>query len=230
MKNLTLADLSLGVPELLEKRVEFLHLVDPRGAIEKQLRAQVERLLELPAAARRNRPLAEALGLTDDLHDGSGSGVFYYLQAYLVCPLVPAEIRAAAARIRGGFIPVLDELRATYADEASRAKDRASKLEPFRADLEQFPIAGGGTLFDWVKSFLDAGIKLDGLLAQRSDEAASAAGGGRQAAAGLRGSLIGLLGRLRDRVRDELKTDPALPRDLEAKLFSYVDQLAASRG
>jgi len=38
-----------------------------------------------------------------------------------------------------------------------------------------------------------------------------------------------LLGRLRDRVRDEVAADSALTRDLEAKLFSYVDPLAASR-
>ncbi len=47
----------------------------------------------------------------------------------------------------------------------------------------------------------------------------------RKDAGRLRVELIGLLNRLRKNLDAELKDDPALPQDLDARVFGYLDLL-----
>ena len=46
----------------------------------------------------------------------------------------------------------------------------------------------------------------------------------------LRVSTIGLLGRARASLADELDAKAALPRNLDARIFGYFDELASMRG
>ncbi len=146
-------------------------------------------------------------------------------------PALPKELRDAAERIRNEFIPELRELRDSYADEARRAIERKAKLATFRSDLQRFPVAWTDgtakhpTLYDWVAAYLDAGAHLDELLSARAD----AAPGSRADAGALRASTLGLIGRFRAGLANELTANPKLPRDLDAKVFAYLDLLTDLR-
>jgi len=84
------------------------------------------------------------------------------------------------------------------------------------------------TLLAWASAFVQAGDDIDALLRARADiqntsEDASVT-------APLRSATIGLLGRFRDALRDEIEEEgSALPKDHEAKLFAYLDELAVNR-
>lgn len=158
------------------------------------------------------------------MHDGFGNAVWYLTEAYLRLPTATKKQRAAAQRIRDVFVPSLASLQASYADEAQAALDHRPKLDELRADLELFPVAGA-TLAAWVDGQLKAGVKLDELLRARAD----AAPGSRKDAATLRSKAIGQLQRFRDALADERDVNPKLDADLEARLFGYIDQLAAMR-
>ncbi|HVK65888.1 MAG TPA: hypothetical protein VM694_15510 [Polyangium sp.] len=45
----------------------------------------------------------------------------------------------------------------------------------------------------------------------------------------VRSATLGLLSRFRAALIDEIEEDPALPRDLEARVFSYLDELQTMR-
>lgn len=68
--------------------------------------------------------------------------------------------------------------------------------------LKMITVPGGKTLYVWVKEFLDDGDELGGLLADRGLTTASVESA--KAAAALRALTIGLLGRLRSAVQDEI--------------------------
>lgn len=77
-----------------------------------------------------------------------------------------------------------------------------------------------------MNSFLAAGNDINQLLNDRSlthAEPISAS------AIKIRTTTLGLLSRLRATLIDEIEGDPSLPRDLESRIFSYIDQLQAAR-
>jgi len=51
----------------------------------------------------------------------------------------------------------------------------------------------------------------------------------RKAASKVRSETVGLLNRLRDALADDIAANPALPRDLDAQIFGYLDVLEAQR-
>jgi hypothetical protein len=97
-------------------------------------------------------------------------------------------------------------------------------LISMKADLERFPLAGGGTLLDTATAFLAAGESIHHALSDRADVPK----GTRKEAAQLRSITVGTLGRLRADVIREVKKDSKLPRDLEARIFGYLDILEAT--
>jgi hypothetical protein len=156
----------------------------------------------------------------------SETEIWCYTEAVLHVPDISDEIRAAAERVRDVFLPQRDALGDSYAGEAATAKKNRQKLAEFEADLKSLPTPDSRTLYDWVVSFIDSGDKLDELLSERST---TEAGHDGKAASELRSKTIGLLRRLREALRDEVEANDALPRDLENRVFSYVDELAAAR-
>ena len=224
MRTLTLSDLKLGIGDLLSRRVETVRATRCGAIYEPLLRASLDAIHALPAVTFGSRPLSDQLSETDVVHDGFGNAVWYLTEAYLRLPTATKKQRAAAQRIRDVFVPSLASLQASYADEAQAALDHRPKLDELRADLELFPVAGA-TLAAWVDGQLKAGVKLDELLRARAD----AAPGSRKEAATLRSKAIGQLQRFRDALADERDVNRKLDADLEARLFGYIDQLAAMR-
>jgi hypothetical protein len=138
-----------------------------------------------------------------------------------------ADLKACARRIREAFIPNLKELLAKYALEASRAMEREPLLTTMKADLERFPIAGaqGRTLLDVAKAFIQKGKDITTTLSDRADIIQKS----RAKATSLRSSATGAVNRFREDVGRELKKDPTLPQDLDARIFGYLD-LHVTRG
>jgi len=79
------------------------------------------------------------------------------------------------------------------------------------------------TLYDWMLGFLQAAEGLDAALSQRSASRKMS----RSPAVPLRSSTLSLLTRMRASLQDEIALNPTLPRDLEARIFGYFDEIAA---
>ncbi|MDI3282014.1 hypothetical protein [Polyangium sp. 15x6] len=225
MRNLTANDLFLGVQDMLTERKADLELSVIGKLYTPQLSARLVLLEALPER-QATRANAGALAETDSRHDAFGDGIWCYTEAVLVTPGVSAEARAAAQRVRDAFVPNRGRLVDSYAEEAAQAKKNRPKLDELEADLGSLPVPDGKTLLHWALGFVDAGETLDKLLSDRSSTEATAAS---KPATELRTTTIGLLRRFRDALRDEVATNPALPRDLESRVFAYIDELSARR-
>ncbi len=225
MANYTLIQAAQGLRNLLEERAADLRKTKAGRFHEPalvELRAEID---ALPAAITGSKPLVEDLDTADALHDGYGAAIFYATEVALRLPDTSAEVRAAALRIRDAFVAALAELQDAYVMEAHRAAERRSLLQTMRADLELFPVRKGETLLQVAERFLDAGDKLNALLSQRGDVPKA----DRRKAAVLRSRAVGLLNRLRADLREEVERTPSLPRDLEQRVFGYLDTLSAMK-
>jgi hypothetical protein len=222
---LTLAHIRLGLADLLDKRLSDLHKSRAGKYYHPMLEEQLTAVNALPPGLTGGLPLAAALDLLDATHDGHGGVLYFTTEVYIRMPDADPELVAAAHRIRAAFIPALAELGANYPTEADRAIERKPLLVSMKADLKRFPLAGGGTLLDTATAFLKAGEDIHLALSERADVPK----GTRADAAALRSSTVGTLGRLRADVVREVKKDSKLPRDLEARLFGYLDTLEATR-
>ncbi|MDI1475481.1 hypothetical protein [Polyangium sp. y55x31] len=222
MRHISLVALFVGLNDLLTNRKDALLCFASGAASIKLLTARRDALAKLPSIAA-GRPLVDDLGAADARHDALGYAVWHILEAYDRHPDIPEHIRAAARKIRAAFIPTLEDLGASYPAEAKAAMDRKPAFADLQSELALFPVAGG-TLSDWVESFLDAGIAIDSLLSARADLESKT----RKDAARLRGEVIGLLNRTRKNLALELQEDPSLPKDLDARIFGYLDLLEKS--
>ncbi len=225
MRYLSLAAIKLGLSDLFDKRHAALILSNAGKTYEPILQQKKALIDALPPALTGGRPLADALGLADQRHDGFGAAIFHVCQAYLRWPDVPPPVKAAVERVVAAFIPSIEDLQASYAVEAHAAMQHKNDLVTLAADLGAIPIAGGLTLLDWAQGYITAGESLGMLLSQRADIDASA----RSQASQLRASTVGILGRFRGALLDEVAASPGLPADLEAQVFAYIDELDAMR-
>jgi hypothetical protein len=228
MKNVTIGDLSLYLRDLLENHGDVLRASATGKLYEPRLRAKKEAIEALPEGVLSRSPFAEELSAEDVTHDGVGSAVFHLCEAILLHPRLPAHVKQTAETVRATFIADPAELRRSYADEAATALTNRPKLARHKAALKAVQVPGGGSLFDWVKAFLDSGDAIDGLLRKRAAALATAQDGSGTGA--LQASTVGLLSRFREALRDELTDEGSkLPADHEAQLFSYLDKLSADR-
>lgn len=223
---LNLADIKLGVDDLLDKRRPALVLSSIGKSYLPMLEGKQKFVNALPLAFTGGRPLAEALGATDNEHDGFGGAIWYLTEAYLRLPVQNASTIESVKRIRAALIPNLSGLGDSYADEAEAAIRRKGELAQIETDLKAIPVNMGGTsLYDWAIGFLGAGEKLSVLLSERAD----AAIGGRAGSQKLRSETIALLNRVRSAIADECVMSPALPQDLDAQIWGYLDELEKQR-
>ena len=225
MRKLTVDDLFLGLKDLLSTRRADLDTSAIGAAYAPQFVSRAAQLEEL-TARQTTRVNVTELADADGEHDGFGQGVWLYTEAVLMAPSVSENTRQAALRIREAFIPERSVLIDTYAEEAARAKRNRPKLAELENDLKSLPVPEGKTLYDWVKGFLDAGDSLDKLLSDRSTAEAAPSG---TIVTTLRANTIGLLRRFREALRDEVAANASLPRDLEQRVFAYIDELANRR-
>jgi hypothetical protein len=225
LHKLVLYDMKIGLADLLDNRNKALVSTKAGQSYQPMLAQKRAAIDALPPALVGGRPLAADLADTDAVHDGVGTALWHFTEAYLNLPGAPPEIVAAARRIRAAFIPKLDELGDSYASEAAKAQARRDDEQKLKADLKLFPVVGNNKTLDlWVDQFLTAGEKLDVLLGKRADNTVGRANAGK-----LRTSTIGLLNRLRSALADELEHDAKLPRNLDSQVFAYLDQLAKMR-
>jgi hypothetical protein len=227
MQRLTLGDLKLGLKDMLHTRPEDLALSAFGELYLPMLVARREAINALPEAFTGGRPLAAELAEIDAHHDGLGGAIWFITEAVLRHPGLSPELREAAQAARAAFIPELSVLRKPYADEAIAAHDHRPDLARLADQLKMITVPGGKTLHTWVKDFLDDGDRLGSLLADRGQTTASV--DSPRAAAALRSSTIGLLGRLRAAVQDEIAAGAKLPKGYEAKLFATFDELHKRR-
>lgn len=224
MQYLQLSHFKLGLDDLFEKRKADL-LASAAGAYyAPRLSEGLTAIHALPPVLTGGTPLAAELDAADNQHDGYGAVLFFTAEALLRLPDGDPAHRAAAQRIREAFIPVLGELTAPYAIEASRARERRPLLQDpqLTQDLKLFALPDGRTLVDVAAAFVKAGEHLDQLLSARAD----APKGTRKEAGQLRGRVLGLLSSLRKDLAEEVLKDPKLARDLEHRVFGYFDTLS----
>lgn len=232
MRSMLLSDLRLALPALLDDKAELLEdthagrLYLPRLA---EKRDAIEALPTTPAAAE-GRPLADELAEADVEHDGFGAAIWHYTEAVRLAPGISEDARAAARRVRETFVPELALLVSSYASEAAHALGKREQITAHKDALAMLPVPGKKTLRAWVEGFVTRGERLDTLLRARAERTAAGLGErDRSEASPLRVSTIGLLGRLRTALADELADDPERLASLDAALFGYIDQLAADR-
>lgn len=228
MRNLTLGDLAIALSDLLDKRRSELERSTTGKLYVPLLEAKRAAIAALPKGATKARANAAELDAADALHDGYGAAIWHLCEAARRHPTLSASVKAAASEARDAFVPELRELQDKFADEARAAQRRRPELTTRKTSLKAVVTPGGGTLFAWVKSFLDAGDALGELLSSRADTEAHAKSG--KGAATLRATTLGLLGRLRGGIADELDAGAVLPADYEASLFAHIDELAKRRG
>jgi hypothetical protein len=223
---LNLADLKLGLDDLLTKRQPALLTSSFGKNYEPLFATKLTAVNALPEALIGGKPLAEALAQTDDVYDGFGAAIWHLTEAYLLLPVQVPSVVAAISRVRSGLIPQRAELRDSYADEAESATRRQEQLPQFEADLKAIPVVmGGNSLYDWAVQFLGAGQKLSTLLSERADVSTS----GRAGAQKLRSETVALLNRARQAIADEAALSTTLPHDLDAQIWGYFDELEEHR-
>jgi len=227
MRYLTLADLKLALINLLNERKSELSVSDTGKLYTKQLHAKLDEIQKLPEALTGGRPLAHELGTTDIEHDAIGESLYYYAEAIIRNPLLPIPVKRSAQRVRDTFVPRLDVLRESYADQAAAALENREELTRLENDLKALPVPLGGTMLEWATAFVERGETMHRLLSDRSLSAGAAPL--PEHAIKLRASTIGVLTRFRAALADELDVSPDLPRDLDTKLFSYFDELQDMR-
>lgn len=228
MLYLTLGDLKLILEDLFKKHHLALNSCKAGEIYEPLLRNRFERLSAIPNVLIRERPLAEELDSADIRHDSGATRLRNTTKAAIDDPLTEPEIREAAERIQRDLIPSLSITKASYATEAANAKERRKLLDERASDLKLFPLPGGKTLYDAAVQFLDAGEEIGELLSARATVEATNEQD-RSEIVLLRGELIGLLGRLKQTLADEMESNASLPRDLSIQLFAYAEQLNDSR-
>lgn len=228
MRNLTLQDVKAALPDLLDMRADALSATHA-GQIFLPMLSNLRRKLDALPEGEDGDLVAE-LAREDARHDGYAAAVWYAVEAYLRLPVLEPGERRALEGLRDGLLPRPGELSAPYAHEAALAKERAAALGPeFRALLERYPVRGGTTLLDWMRSYLESGERLQRLLSQRSVEESFGTGYEPLDAGRLRGRAVGLLAQLRETLKHELHADPARWQEIDDTVFSYVDQLSQHR-
>jgi hypothetical protein len=227
MRNLQLSDMKLALRDLFEKRGADLLLSLQGKAYAPQLKKKLAEIEALPASLTSGRPLAQELTDEDNRHDGAGEAIYYYTEFVSSSPLASDAKKAAARGIRDALVPRLGVLRDAYASEAASAARNRAALDTLKKDLQSMPIPDGGTLYDCAVAYVEAGEKIGALLSDRS-----LAGNAPlpPEAKQIRQLTLGLLGRFRAALADELADDKTLPANLDQRIFSMFDELQAMRG
>jgi hypothetical protein len=235
VKNLYVSDLFLALEDLLHVSPDSHRAKIFANTLTGQLYQEIlakglEDLRALPPEMIGGRPFAEELGQLDLLHDGFGGAFIEMMNGYLRIPTLSAARRAKVELLLREFATKgFGELRASYPDEAAMAKERQPKLAQYKEMLREFPLADGVTCYDLIRTQIESGITINQKMSERAKTEAEQGERSRAGAGKLRGSLLGTLTRCRAALSDEVKMKSSLPRNLDAQLFGYFDELDAKR-
>lgn len=226
MSELTIDDLIAILDDMLTKRLAALQATAFGQSYEPMIRRRLGELRALPEALR-SRPLSELLATTDQRFDALGAAIDEIGRGLeRLWDLLSPETLASVKAIRARFVPARAVLKAMYADEAAHARKVKPSLTEHEAALRAIPLPEGHTMYDVASRFVDSGEQIGTLLSRRVEQETDAQ---RNEAGKLRSRTLKLLTRLRDAVDEALDHDPALPRDLDARLFGFLDQRVAQR-
>ncbi len=228
MRHLTCGDLMLVLDDMFTNK---LVLIQPTLAFQLFGPSLGEKRRSLSSVQKglARRPLKEALRETDREHQSTGRALYYVCRGMEQLELLPLETRAVFTRVREVFVPSLSVLTKSYEDEAAFAKrldDDALSLKP---SLETIPLGNDLTLYSLVFVYVEAGKKIDSLLSSRADTRADDEVKRTREVNRLRSLTLGVLSQFREALVQEISVNSDLPRDLESKVFSYLDQLCETR-
>jgi len=228
MRYLTTDDLRLAVADLLDAKAALLATSKAFALYRPALQTN-RAALEALYVALLGKPLADELAAADAEHDTTGRA--FHCLAEGLSPLdgISGEKRALLVKARAAFAPSLGSFNTGYADEAAAAKAKRAALDGMRAELAAWTVAPDLTLAELAERHVTAAERLGALLSQRADVVAEDEAAKERRQLTIRAETVGLLGRLRRALSDEISLDASLPRDLELKAFAYVDGLAESR-
>jgi hypothetical protein len=225
---LTEGDVSLVLDDLFENKIGLLEQAKAFAIYRPALEERREKLAAVRKALE-GRPLSEELKTADLVHDSTGRALHLICTGLGQLVTLDQDQRNLLARIQKTFVPTLGDLQKSYEDEAAAAARRRPALEEMEAELKAFPVAPEMTMHTLVSSYIDAGQQIDVLLSKRATATAEETSGREAESVAIRSETVGLLGRFRSALADEIAMTPELQRDLEAKVFAYYDQLSQSR-
>lgn len=227
MRSLTVGNLILALDNLLDVKTALLLSTQIGQSYKPILEGKRNELKALPDSLKGKLPLAAEMGEVDDIHDDAGDSIWHICEAVKLSPIANAEAKGAAQRVQAALVPKRQVLRAPHADEAMAAKKNREKLSALEVDLKGIPYPGGKTAYDIALSYIEAGEKLDTLLQERANIKVNTAL--TEEAKALRQSTIKTLMNFRAALQDSVEGDAALPRNLEALVFGYFDELSERR-
>lgn len=228
MLHLTLNDLFLALPDLLDRRASALDGLLAAQLYIPSLERLREQLIALPIGDQAPDRFVEELSEADTRHDALASALNYFVKAYLRLPDLEEAHREQLLSLEP-LIPDLSDGRASYASQAATAIERFEGATETQLEaLRQLPLVGDRTLADVFESYVESGRQLDSLLRSRANAQLAAAPSRAQAGI-LRNQIIGTLGSLRDAIVIELQTEPERAATLDRETFAYLDLLHTNR-
>jgi hypothetical protein len=232
MNRPTTNDIRLFLDDLVEKRKSSLLLLAAGPKLLKLFTGLRDSLLALPSAGTGLLPLTKELEDTDSLFDGDGRFIYYLYEAYQNLPGFDPELLSALKAIRDRFVPTLDILSKSYADESAWVRERQEDIATHEKSLKSFPLAPSTsqkTLYDVAVDFVSQGKLLGSLLSDRATKLDAEESKSRKDVSRILNTTIGLVGQCRSIIDVELKADDTMPRDLESQILGYYDLLAQQR-
>lgn len=225
MNNLTIDDLIAYLIYLLgPQRREALNAIEvARVFAANTLDPTLVALQALPAEDYGGTPNADQIAEVDAVHDGNGLALMYLALAYKASPTASKEAKATADLILEKWVPNKAHLRARVATEVGRAETRRPMLTTDKAALDRLPVEGG-TAHAWASGYVEAGLELGMLLADRAGQ-----DGVRGSAPDLRRQAIGDVMHLRDSIAKALRSTPDGGREQDRHFFGYLDHLVGLR-
>lgn len=224
MNYLTTGDLYLALNDLFEKRYTDFLKSKIANAYEPLLQQKRKQLNDLPKVVVSATPLIDQLSQQDTIHDDCIDTILRVTGGVISSPRASAALKKAAKDIRETLNLSPDDKTAAYPQEAFTALQRKEQIGALKGTLQLFSLPEGGTLYDIALDYVAAGEAINRLLSERAKFEALTEEDKRKIST-LRPEIIGILGRFRKALPDELAGNENLPRNLISLIFGYFDEL-----
>ncbi len=226
MRRLETVELRNVLRNLLTERQAALAKVTHGGQYQANLGAVLAALDNLPEGIAK-LPLVELLALLDDDHDDWGKAIDYLMKAVEEGPAALAPLKPAVELVRSRYMARLAEVRAPYAVEDQRGRDRLGTLEADKAALDAITAVDGRPLSAWIADYATAGTKLGEGLSDRADTVGAATTPKDAATVQtLRSDAIRLIGNLRSQIELDILNNAETPRTLADDVLGYIDEIS----
>lgn len=164
--------------------------------------------------------LTAGVARSNQIHDGSGRALIGHSEAVLDDPFASEAAKTAATKVLTEVLTGRNQLVLSHPDEIANARARAPIIEKHAASLRLIPAADGRSGLDLANAMTQAAEERATLLGVRAVQPTEPT---MESAAWAKG-LSALLD-FRRTLQAELKTNAALPADLEGLVFGLFDLL-----